>query len=141
MSDRFFLMNSGYRKLADFDFIRQVQNNRRDALKNRFLFSCRIVQVCAQLKVHPEIGGISEIFCQTQCSRTCDAALAVDDFVDSLIRHLNGIGQLALCNVHRNEELFEQHLSGMRWLAVCWYAYHVIDVCLKMPSWSMALPG
>src|SRR3990170_7497806 len=63
------------------------------------------VQVRVELEVHPEGLGGAEVLGEAERRARSNAPAAVHDFVDALVRHVEGVGQLALADAHRPKEL------------------------------------
>ena len=52
-------------------------------------------------------------------SASIDAFSIRNYFLDALMRHMNGFGQLLLIDLHRRKKLFGKHLAWMGWLSIC----------------------
>src|ERR1700730_10966083 len=75
-----------------------------------------VVQIPAQLQVHPEVRRHAEVFCQAQGDTGRDALLVSYDFLNALPGYVNELGQLAFLDSHWCQEFFGEHLAGMdRW--------------------------
>lgn len=83
-----------------------------------------LIQVPAQLQVHPEVGGHAEVFCETEREAGIDAFSLRDYFPDAVARDVNGFRQLLFVDLHWCQELFAQHLAGMRGRSFCGDANH-----------------
>ena len=53
-----------------------------------------------------------------------DAASAIDDLIHALVRHLDAVRQVTLCESHRFQELFEEDLARMCGCTMRWDADH-----------------
>jgi hypothetical protein len=82
------------------------------------LFSLGMVQIASQLKIHPKVLRGTKEPGQPQSRAWSDTPPTVDDLVDSLIWHVNGLGQVALGQPHRLQKLFQKHLARMGWRPV-----------------------
>ena len=90
----------------------------------RFLFPS-LVKVPSQLQIHPEIGRSSKILSQAKRRSWRNTSPGVDDFINSLVRHMDCIGKFTLAQTQRFEKFFQKHFSWMcRW-AMSWDAYHL----------------
>jgi hypothetical protein len=57
-----------------------------------------VIQIPAQLQIHPEVSGHTKILCQTQSDAGGDALVVGDNFVNALSGHMNELGQFAFIN-------------------------------------------
>lgn len=55
-------------------------------------------------------------------------------FVLVALLHVNGVGQLALGDGHRQQELLQQHFAGVGRLAVGQKVYHLLSLCTTQRS-------
>jgi len=83
-----------------------------------------MLQIPNYLDVHPEVGRVSKKLCQPQCSTWRDTTSSIDDVIDALIRYMNGICQVTLCQVRRNQEFFQEYFSRMGGDAIGGYSNH-----------------
>ena len=72
-----------------------------------------MIQIPAQLKIHPEVGCCAEILGQAQRGRGGDATPSIDQLIDPLIGNPDAIREIALGEPHRIQKLFQQHLARM----------------------------
>src|ERR1019366_6884434 len=82
------------------------------------------VEIPGLLEVHPELRFNAQETLQSQGSVRSNAALSVDELVDARKRHADALSEGALRDIHRLQEFFQQHLTGMRRRAVCRNANH-----------------
>lgn len=78
-----------------------------------------MIQIPAQLQVHPEVCRHTKILCQPQSDAGCDALVVGDNFVDAWSGYVNELRQLALVNSHWCQEFFDEHFAGMCWRSMC----------------------
>jgi hypothetical protein len=55
-----------------------------------------------------------------------DRSSTTNDLIDSLKREINGIRKLLLLKAHGIKEIFSQNFSGMGWLSISRYSYHIL---------------
>jgi hypothetical protein len=77
-----------------------------------------MVQIASQLKIHPKVLRGTKEPGQPQSRARSDIPPTIDDLVDSLIWHVNSLGQVALGQPHRLQKLFQKHLARMGWYPV-----------------------
>src|SRR4030095_7432403 len=82
----------------------------------------RMIQIPTQLQVHPEICGHAEVFCPTEGRTGRQSAPSVDQLIDALVGHTNGLCQVSLGKPHGPHEFLQQHFPWMRWPAMGWDA-------------------
>src|SRR3990172_3188273 len=73
----------------------------------------RLFQIIVGLQAHPELLRSAEMPRQPDCGVRRDATLAEDDLVDAARRHADRASKGVLAEIHRLEELLEQHFAGM----------------------------
>ena len=83
-----------------------------------------VIQIPAQLHVHPEVGRHSKILRQTERDAGSDALVVGDDFVNALSGHVNELGQFVFLDTRWCQELFDEHFAGMCWWTICGNANH-----------------
>ncbi len=83
-----------------------------------------VIQIPAQLQIHPIISRHAEEARQPQSRARGYAPSPVDNFVNSLIGDVDLVRQFTLRDAHRRQELFEEHFAGVGWWSVCRYANH-----------------
>ena len=88
-------------------------------------FAKSMVQVPAELEVHPEVGGSVEELGKPQSCTGGDAALSSNDFVNTLERDVDRGGEVSLSHVQRNQEFLKEHFAGMGGFSVGGGAHHV----------------
>src|SRR5262249_37704435 len=82
----------------------------------------RMIQIPAQLQVHPEICGNAKEFSQAQALTGWHPAPSVDQLIDALVGHTNGLCQVSLGEPHGAHEFLQKHFPWMRWHTVGWDA-------------------
>jgi hypothetical protein len=55
-----------------------------------------VVEVPPYLAVHPEAAGGAEVSGEPERGARCDATTTVDDHVDPLVGHTDGLGELSV---------------------------------------------
>lgn len=79
----------------------------------------RIPDVVSFLQIQPEIGGVSENFCQNQCRVNRDRSFVVAQFVDRFSAYHHCLCKVVLGNPQRLQELRDEHFSNRYWLLFC----------------------
>ena len=82
------------------------------------------VKVPALLEVEPEVDRGFQIPGEAERRARRHAPAPVHDLVDPLVGHLDGVGESALGDAERPEELLEEHLPGMGRRAMDWSSNH-----------------
>src|SRR3972149_706849 len=95
-----------------------------DIVQDSRLGASGTVQVGVELEVHPEGLRGAEVLGQAKRRTRGNTPTSVHDLVDPLIRHMEGIGKVALANAHRLEEFLQEDLSRMRGWSVGGNAGH-----------------
>src|SRR5262249_53115283 len=99
-----------------------------------------MIQVPAQLQVHPEICRHAKILCQTEGRTGRDPAATIDEFIDALVRHADRLGEGTLREPHRPQEFLDKHFPRMRWHPVGWDANtHATATSCKRAQWSSTI--
>jgi hypothetical protein len=89
------------------------------------LTGLRSKKIPSNLKIQPKICGDPEKLRQSKRGTWSDTPLLINELIYSLIWHMNGIGQIALTDIHRHEELLPKHLAGMGRRSVRWNSNHI----------------
>ena len=92
------------------------------------------VEIRVQLEVHPESFGRAEVLGQAEGGTRGNSTSPIDDLVDALVRHMEGVGQLTLADSHGLEEFLKKDLSWVYRWAVGRKACHRLVL-----SWASAL--
>ena len=95
-------------------------------LQSFFLRPFGLVEIIAQLKVHPEACTRSKVPSQPKRCRSAYSSSATNDLIDPLKRYMDGVGKFLLLEPHRLKELLSQDLSGMGWFSISRYSYHIL---------------
>ena len=82
----------------------------------------RMIQIAAELKIHPEICRHPEVFCQAQSCTGRDPSPSVHQLIDALVGHMESLGQFALGESHGLQEFLQKNVPWMRGRAVGWDA-------------------
>src|SRR5579872_1593423 len=95
-----------------------VGHDSLDELELRGLGPARLVEIPAKLEAHPEIRRGAQELGKPEGRARRHAAPLVDDLIDPLIGNADPSRQLSLRQAQRLEELFQEHVSRMRGLAM-----------------------
>lgn len=87
----------------------------------------RVIQIPAQLQVHPEVSRHAKVLGQAQRDAGRETLVVGYDFVDALGGHVNELGQLTFIDSHRCQELFNEHFAGVCWRSMCGNANHSLS--------------
>lgn len=86
----------------------------------------RVVQVPAELQIHPEVRRGAEEPGQPQGCTRRDAASTAHDLVDALEGDMDGCGEVALGQAKRQQKLLPEHLARVGRRPIGWNADHVL---------------
>lgn len=95
-----------------------------DRIQFFLFFLLGTVKVPTGLEVEPEVRGNVEKPRQAQRRTRRNAAFAIDQFIDPLVRHVNCVSKFALRDIQRREKLLDQHFAWMGRFSVCWNSDH-----------------
>ncbi len=136
----------GQSRCCDLSFCGTGCNpERRNLFKLRLFRPPCVVHVPAQLEVHPEVLRRAEELGHAQRRRRCYASALVDDLIDALVGHVDGVRQLALCKPQRIKEFIQEHFSRMCRCSVCRYANHFLssplDILMIIRDFNLVWPA
>lgn len=72
-----------------------------------------VIEIPPHLEIKPEPGRRSEEAAEPECGAGRDAAAPPHQLVHALEGNVNAFRKILLCQAHRLEELFEEHLPRM----------------------------
>lgn len=108
----------------------------------RFGLLC-LIQIPTQLQVHPKVRRHAEILCEAKRDAGVDAFPLRDYFLDALVRHVNGFGQLLFVDLHWRKELFAQHFAWVCGRSICGKANHesILTRSVVINNFDLIRPG
>ncbi len=83
-------------------------------------------EIPVPLTVEPKLRCGPQQPCQPKGGIRRNTALAIDDLIDSRIRHVNSHSKLSLSKAERLEKLRAEHLSRVRGWSAGWKRCHWI---------------
>jgi hypothetical protein len=124
------------------DDLEQIPSHSRnldllDELELFLLGFARPIEIPPQLNIHPEIRRRAEILGEPQRSAWSYSPALVHQFVNSLVRDANRVGEIPLRHRHRDKEFFEQHLPRMCRFTMRWYSHHGFFLSSNAPNGNL----
>ena len=81
-------------------------------------------KVPPKLQIHPECRCCTKELGEAESRRGRHPATTIYQLVDTLIRDMDGVGQISLRQPHRVQELLQEHFARMDGGTMCRYANH-----------------